>query len=522
MLPSSLILIRRCRIGLLFLFCGLFLASSSGTFLGNPDTIFMWGVARQLSLTGSFAVAPETLALQPGSFDHLKGIDGRHYFPKGMSYSLALAPFCWLGDALAAIVGAPDDPVERARYGMLGASAAGPLFAALEVLLIFELCRLAWGLRHAALAALGAGLGTLLWANSKSGFSEPFMGLLITFQLYCLARYHRDRSLRWPALAGTAFALLFLSQPAMAALVGPPLSGLVVWTAWRTHRLGAGGLVRSGLAFALPVAAGLAVFGWLNVLRYGEITETGYWSFVPVYSPLYEGVYGVLFSPGKSLFLYSPLLVLAAFGVRPWLRRIGLAALFPLVLLALFLGLYGVLPTWHGDGAWGPRYFSPLTGPLAVLAAGFLAADGRRRELAWIALVALGAAVQVIGVTTSTPGYFGLLLDSRVLASNGDTSQAGWRPLLYEPRLSPVPGRARLLASKVSTWVSGEGGTWKTRRADGTLATLKLAGYDAVDLWPARVAKVLPGARNALVAAWIGLLVVAGAGGLAVRPGLRE
>lgn len=530
MLPSSLILMgnpgkepptspavpRRCRAGLLLLCFGLFLASSSGTFLGNADTIFMWGVARQLARGEGVSVAPEVLVLQPGDFDHLKGRDGLHYFPKGMSYSLALVPFCWLGDALAAVAGAPDDPVESARYGMLGASAAGPLFAALEVLLIFELVLLAWGVRRAVVAAAGAGLGTLLWSNSKSGFSEPFMGLLLTFQLYCLVRWHRDGGLRWPVLAGTAFALLFLSQPAMAALVGPPLSGLILWTAWRQQR----GPLRAGVAFGLPVLAGLAVFGWLNALRYGGLTETGYWSFVPAYVPVYEGVYGVLLSSGKSLFLYSPLLILAGLGVRPWLRRIGPVALFPAVLLALFLALYGVLPTWHGDGAWGPRYFTPLTGPLAALAAGFLDPGGRRRERAWVALVALGAAVQVIGVTTSTPGYFALVIDNGVLGPfNGSTGHAAWRPLLFDPRLSPVPGRARLLASRVRTWATGEGGTWFVQRADGVRVTLSLSGYDELDLWPVKAAKAVPGARTALAAAWIGLLGMAGAGGLLLRSG---
>lgn len=531
MLPSSLILmgnpgkepptspatLGRCRAGLLLLCLGLFLASSSGTFLGNQDTVFLWGVARQLARGEGISVAPEVLLLQPGDFDHLKGADGRHYFPKGMSYSLALVPFCWLGDALAAAAGAPDDPVQRARFGMLGASAAGPLFAALEVLLVFELCRLGWGARRAVAAALGAGLGTMLWSNGKSGFSEPFMGLLLTFQLYGLARWHRDGSLRWPALSGAAFALLFLSQPAMAALVGPPLSGLILWTAWRERR----GLLRAGAAFGLPVAAGLAVFGWLNVVRYGEITETGYWSFVPAYVPLYEGVYGVLLSAGKSLFLYSPLLILAGLGLRPGLRRIGPAALFPAVVFALFLGLYGVLPTWHGDGAWGPRYFTPLTGPLAVLAAGFLEPGGRRRRWAWIALVALGAAVQIVGVTTSTARYFALVIDNGVLGPfNGSTGHAAWRPLLFDPRLSPVPGRARLLASRVRTWATGEGGTWYVQRADGVRVTLGLSGYDRLDLWPANLAAgASPGARKTMAVAWFGLLAMAGAGGLVLRSG---
>jgi hypothetical protein len=517
---------RRCRLGLLVLCFCLFLASTSGTFLGNQDTVFMWGVAWELAHAGDFAISPDALAIQPGQFGHLAGKDGRLYFPKGMSYSVVLVPFCWMGDALAGVLG-DTEPRFRARDGMVAASAAGPLIAALEVLVVFELCLAAGlGLRRGALAAVGAGLGTILWAGSKSSFSEPFMGLLLTFQFLCLVRYARDRSLGWPALAGAAFAVLFLSQPAMLALAGPPLGGLLLWTVWRRE----GGaerwrsLLRMAVAFGVPVLAGLAVLAWLNHARYGSVTSTGYWQFAPRHIPLYQGVYGVFLSPGKSLFLYSPLLVLVPFGVRAWVRRVGAAALFPLLLLVLFLGLYGWLPTWHGDGAWGPRYFTPLTGGLAALAAGFLVREreGRRRELAWIALAALGAAVQVVGVTTSTPGYFALLITNGVLTT-GDTGQEGWTPILYEPRFSPVVGRARMLASRVEAWRSGHSGTWTTRRPDGSPVTLDFESFDILDLLPARVwIEVPPPWRNRLLAAWTALLALGLGGGLLLRLGVAR
>jgi len=521
----------RCRLGLAILFFGLYLASSSGTFLGNPDTVFMWGVARQLANVGDsggigdISVAPETLVIQPGNFDHLKGKDGRYYFPKGMSYSLAMAPFCWLGDALAAAHGVPQDPVLRAPYGMFGASFAGPLFATLEVLLLFELCLTAGlGLHRSLLAALGIGLGTLLWANSKSGFSEPFMGLLITFQLFCLLRFVRDPRPRWAVLAATAYGLVFLSQPAMVVLLGPPLAGLFLWTAWRTHRLGAAALLRLAAAFCLPALAFAAMFGWLNFLRYGDPASTGYWRFVQRYIPLWEGAYGVLLSPGKSLFLYSPPLLLVGAGARAWIRRFGAAALFPLLTFALFLGLYGLLPTWHGDGAWGPRYFSPLTGSLAALAAGVLmpvspAAD-RQRKRWWIGLAALGALVQVIGVTTNTSAYFGLLVGNGVIG--GDPSTPAWEPVLYEPQLSPVAGRARLLISRMSATALGHGMAWTLPSADGTSAPVRLEGYHILDLWPVRARHALGDSiLPTVVTAWLVVIALAAAGAIVARSGLR-
>jgi hypothetical protein len=518
----------RCRLGLALLFYGLFLASNSGMFFGNQDTIFMWGVARQIARAGDIAVAPEVLTLQVGNFDHLRGKDGRHYFPKGMSYSLAMAPFCWLGDAIAVAAGVAPDPVQRAPYGMFGASLAGPLFAALEVLLVFEICLSAgFGLRRSALAALGAGLGTILWAGSKSSFSEPFMGMLITFQFLCLVRYATEPALRWIALAATSFGLVFLSQPAMIALLGPPLGGVVLWTGWRRHRLGVAGLLRVAAAFGLPVAACAAVLGWLNFVRYGDVMSTGYWNIALEYIPLYEGIYGVLLSPGKSLFLYSPPLLLAAVGARAWLRRCGAVALFPVLAFALFLGLYGSLPIWHGDGAWGPRYFTPLTGVLAVLAAGVLAPESatapRRNERRWLGLVALGMAVQVIGVTTSTPAYFALLLENRVVLE-GPGSPEAWRPVLYDPRLSPVVGRARLLASRMGAALFDRSGTWQIHRADGSPVTLELREYHVLDLWPARVRFLIgdsPAISVIVTTGWLAQLAVAAAGGLLLRPALR-
>ena len=60
-------------------------------------------------------------------------------------------------------------------------------------------------------------------------------------------------------------------------------------------------------------------------------------------SPL-TGIAGLLFSPYASIFLYSPIVVLAFFGLRAlWRRDRGVAGLFVVLVLAAFAVVAGTL-----------------------------------------------------------------------------------------------------------------------------------------------------------------------------------
>src|SRR5262249_29056851 len=119
--------------------------------------------------------------------------------------------------------------------------------------------------------------------------------------------------------------------------------------------------------------------------------------------PLWRGLYGLLLSPGKSVFLYSPPLAVAVFGLAALARRRPAFAAAFVATFAPVLLLYGRFLNWDGDWAWGPRYLTfalpTLCLPLAVLidrAHG--QAKGRRPLVALLAAAfAAGLAVQVIG-----------------------------------------------------------------------------------------------------------------------------
>jgi hypothetical protein len=191
--------------------------------------------------------------------------------------------------------------------------------------------------------------------------------------------------------------------------------------------------------------------GSYDLARFGSVLRDGYGiigDHHDLHPPhtlqaLWEGIYGPLLSPGKGLFLYAPILLLAILGL-PRLDRIAPGAAW------LVVGIGGVavlahantLVVWLGGWAWGPRFLVPII-PLLMLPLGALL-DGAGRAVqtsAW-GLGLLGALIQAPGV----------LLDAGVYITHlRDTVAAGciWRAedlYKWHPRYSPIIGQwARLL-----------------------------------------------------------------------------
>jgi hypothetical protein len=216
------------------------------------------------------------------------------------------------------------------------------------------------------------------------------------------------------------------------------------------------------------VALALAGHALYNQLRFGSLFETGYGaqaSASAFTTPLAVGVYGLLFSSGKGIAWFAPVLWLAPWGVAAMVRsrnhseaaRRGEAARRAgwaiVAAWSVALLVYGRFQHWGGDGSWGPRYLVPVL-PLAAIAVGF-AVDGvsrARRRLAWGLSVA-GLLVTLAGVGI----YFG-----------AEMREAGDYPYTlalddphfmeashWNPRFSPIAGHWRMLARNVGEHVRG-------------------------------------------------------------------
>jgi hypothetical protein len=131
----------------------------------------------------------------------------------------------------------------------------------------------------------------------------------------------------------------------------------------------------------------------------------------PWSTPFWEGFFGPLFKPEKSIFLFDPLLVLAiVLLVILWRRLSPDVRAYGLTSMLLWVGyicFYARYTYWAGDFAWGDRYVSTAV-EMATLLSIPLLLRFRAQMSAWIwrgalALIAVSFVIQLASLAFWLP-----------------------------------------------------------------------------------------------------------------------
>jgi hypothetical protein len=191
---------------------------------------------------------------------------------------------------------------------------------------------------------------------------------------------------------------------------------------------------------------------WHNWLKTGSIWDSGYQIRNGVFSgDLFAGLYGLLLSPGKSAFLYSPPLILAVLGARTAWQRRRHETLFLAGIIGISLVFNAKFRHWHADYCWGPRHLTAVT-PLALLLAlpwlPEALARGRVQLRRWAlgVLIALGVGVQLLGASIYWDHYIRILISYKDQSGAGGWYQEHLSHGHYIPVFSPLRGQAWMLS----------------------------------------------------------------------------
>lgn len=362
---------------LMLLVFGLYLLLMSGHTY-SPDEETMLQVSRGLVEAGTWEMEPNTTLVQvPGS-------NGRTFSQYGPGQSLAAVP--WV--ALGLVVG-PLFPPDQAEFvlrlvlgsfnALVGAGIAA-LFAALGL-------RLGYSRRASIFLAGALAFATYLWPHSRTFFSELLVALLLLASFYLLVgpaplftaplaghtdtTKERRRSTLRLLISGAIFAAAVATKVQYAVAIPAFLLYLTLAPGRQTTD---GTDDNSKLPPLLLWLGGLTL-GLLplflhNLLAFGNPLSTGYGSDLAATfrTPLYEGLFGLLLSPGKGLFWYALPVLISVWGFARFCIAHRSVALFILALAIPILVLFSLYTFWHGDGSWGPRYLVPLL-PFALLPA---------------------------------------------------------------------------------------------------------------------------------------------------------
>jgi hypothetical protein len=377
------------------LLLGVYLATASFR-IDTIDTAVRLEVARALVREGTPAIRPLELRTPFGIVGSFEGRDGRHYAVYGPGQSLLMAPLVALGGR------------HDAQLVTLINPAATALTGALIVLIG---ARLGFGVRASARAALAFGLATLAWPHAKLTFEAPLEMAAGTAALLFALRPDR----RGAALAGAALSFAILVRPTALAAV-PALAWLLAAAARSSWR-------RVAIAFLAGAAPLVSAALLYNALRWGSPLATGYVHTGYGYFALqWEGLVGLLASPGRSFFLFSPVLVLAPWGWNELRRRQPRFAVAALLLAGGYLAFLSFVTVWNGDWTWGPRHLLPVVPAVTLLLLPLLE-PGRMRAMVLAPLLAASVAVQLVGVMVSYECYF--LWHNQWMRDTGMRERAG-------------------------------------------------------------------------------------------------
>jgi 4-amino-4-deoxy-L-arabinose transferase-like glycosyltransferase len=386
-----------------------------------------------------------------------KGRDGRLFLALPPGLALASVPLGLIGEAVEVATGnatgVPDvlsfvsaDPSAhfRALRGQPSAFFVGlvsPLATAAMVALFFGLATALSRDKRSALATTALlGLSTAMWPYATTYWSQALATLCIVGTVAGLS--HFEDTGRSVSLVAAGFFCAYGVLTRTELVLVAPCAFLYLVAVLRARRIRA---VLPLTAFTAPLLCGAGLWlGW-NLLRFGHPLETGS---IHQAAPerwfqlgfMLQSVPAEIASLQRSVFIYSPPLLLALAGWRAMIRRRPHLCILCGGIVVVLFGFYSTFRMWNPVASWGPRFLVPLTPLLLLPLAGWVSGATWRR---WAAL-ALGLVGLLVQLAAVVPGY----LTSEAARYWGDDPRVAD---LYR-KTDLVPQLAALLAGRRDLW----------------------------------------------------------------------
>jgi hypothetical protein len=325
------------------------------------------------------------------------------------------------------------------------------LTSAATVALLFVLLTRLTTRRRAAFIAVTYAWGTLAWGISGQAlWQHGGAALALTVTLLALL----DRRFVLAGLAITAMAAFRLTTPVLAVCLLPLIGRRP------------GDWLRFLLAAApLPLALGI-----YNTVAFGSPFRQGYGSNRITDSAqlkggrVLDGIPGLLVSPGRGLFVYSPVLLFAIVGAIAGRRQ--LLYRLSAISFAVYVVVVANVSQWWGGEGFGARKLAEALPLLAVLLVPAVDAIVRRRwQWLYVALLGWSVFVELLAAAAWPDSWFGAHdltknatwwhpLDNEIVAMLESGSTAWRLPLMCLISLLALGAAASVsaYASGLSKW----------------------------------------------------------------------
>jgi len=374
--------------------------------------------AKSLVYQGKFSIDEK----MPGM---VTGTDGKYYSAGGLGWTLVLAIPLWINKITNGNI---------ANIEFL-ATFVNPLLAFCLLIVSINLYSLiSKDKKVGLLIAFIIIFSTNLLPLAKHSFAHILSILAMTTALYFGLKYLKTKNTKNLIFSGLFYGLLIISYNYTFVISSFAFFLVLVIKKSFDKKI--------FFKWVLGVIPFVLILFAYNYFRFGNILESGYTMNGPggdlkLKASVFEGLWGLLLSPGKSILVYSPVLIYSFYLAIKYFKK-NWVDLFFLITAVVNVFLYSNLAFWSGELSYGPRYLA------VIIPFGGLVLANHWKEInkkIIIVLVLLGLWVQFVGVSIPyTKQYEWYDMEFMCVGSQGLTRKGEfdyWSIGEFIPRYSP-------------------------------------------------------------------------------------
>ncbi len=323
---------------------------------------------------------------------------GQLFSKYGIMSSVIFIPLWYVGMLLASLFKLQG--ADKLSFIVFISGITIPLLLALCGVLLYRISRFFdYKPRTSAFLALALTLCSNLLVYGGMYMSEvPQVTFMLLGWYFLFGFILKSKPVWWAFMCGFMYSLMMLTKfadviytLALAFIVIVKMGGVIVngfrkfakkipvpADEYRRNAYGIGAVLLGLLIFPM-------VFYLYNHARFGNPFITGYgaddqFEFLPL-KFFYAGIVGFLVSPGKSLFLYFPPVILFFWAFKRFRKKFPIVMIFIILHALTQLIFYSPFVYWSGFWSWGPRYALLILPAMIIPVGMLLEGDGAKKYL---------------------------------------------------------------------------------------------------------------------------------------------
>lgn len=467
-----------------FLFSFFFFMFFASGFIDSQDGFQYLAVARRMYHDKTFEMPIEDYPDRRNiHLSRTKSKDGKSYSPTGLGYSISLLPAVFLEDVFLELSSSEPIsafPLENDWPVLLFTSMTNAFWGALFVVFLYLFFKEV-NIKHkdSLLLSFSFAVGTNIFVHTKHTFPHMMFVALMTGIFLSLKLYSKTNKKLFMFLSGLSYGLVILTYNPTYLLILPAIGLYYLFTTKFKLSINDLLLLIKNIVIAfLGLLPSLYTYFWFNNIRFGGATHTGYGSAgipLPTIPPAYvilEGIWGLLLSPGKSIFIYSPILLILILFWFKFKKKYLPELIAGLTIFFIYLWQMGTLLgdvdflVWHGDSSWGPRYMLPILPLLfVVIAVIYKELSKKQKYFVFYPLIILGFFINLLSVLLPYQIRFaGLQTDAHFNNRNFNVYEYGNEIPRYMPAFKMSKTLVKRVKNIPNTYNYGD---YNTRFYDG-------------------------------------------------------